>query len=182
MILPITIYPDKILKTKGEIVKQDHPNLKELVDNMFETMYAASGIGLAAQQISLPLQLFVVDITHYSKGDGRLKDFKKVFINTEILETSEEIRDVEEGCLSFPALRVNVKRPERIRIKYYDENFNEYDEWFDELAARCILHEYDHTHGIVFTDRIDGLRRTLIKSKLDKIVKRKFLTNYKTKK
>jgi peptide deformylase len=182
MILPIYVYPESVLKQKGELVKSDYPDLKKLTDDMFETMYAAHGIGLAAQQIGLALQLFVIDISHYKEGDEELKDFKKVFINTEILETSDGIRDVEEGCLSFPGLHINIKRPEKIRIKYFDENFIEHDEWFDSLAARCILHEYDHTQGIVFTDKIDGLRRTLIKSKLDKIVKRKFLTNYKIKK
>jgi peptide deformylase len=181
MILPIRLYPDSLLKQKGELVNSDYPELKKLTEDMFETMYAANGIGLAAQQIGLTLQLFVVDISHYSEDDEKLKDFKKVFINTEILETSEDTKDVEEGCLSFPGLHVNVKRPERIRIKYFDENFIEHDEWFDSIAARCILHEYDHTQGIVFTDRIDGLRRALIKSKLDKIVKRNFLTNYKVK-
>lgn len=182
MILPIYIYNDKVLTQPGELVDKDRPGLKELIENMFETMYAAGGIGLAAHQIGLPIKLFVVDITNYSEGDESLKEFKKVFINSEILEEEGEEYEIIEGCLSFPALRIDIKRKPKIKLKYLDENFVEHEEWFDGLAARCIQHEHDHTNGVLFIQKTNPLRRRLLQSKLQQIVKRKFSTNYKYKK
>lgn len=181
MILPIYIYDDKILSKSGETLTQDYPNLKELIDNMFETMYQASGIGLAAQQIGLPLKLFIVDIGHYNKGDEALKDFKKVFINSEVIEVDGEDHAMTEGCLSFPGLNVEVTRKTKVRIKYLDENFIEHDEWFDGLAARCIQHEHDHVEGKTFILRTTPFHRTLLEGKLKGIKKRNFQTNYKCK-
>lgn len=181
MILDIYIYNEPILSKSGEIVTHDYPNLKELIDNMFETMYQASGIGLAAQQIGKPLRLFVIDIGHYNKGDESLKDFKKVFINSEVLEVDGEDHTMTEGCLSFPGLEVEVTRKTKVRLKYLDENFVEHDEWFDGLAARCIQHEHDHTQGNTFLLRTTAFNRKMLSGKLNDIKKRNFSTNYKYK-
>jgi peptide deformylase len=181
MILPVYIYGNKVLSEVGKDVLKEQPNLNTLIEDMFETMYAAGGIGLAAQQIGLALRLFVVDLTNYAEGDEKLRDFKKVFINAEIIEEDGEEESIEEGCLSIPGIREAVKRKSKIKLKYVDENFVEHEEWFDGLAARCIQHEHDHTEGILFLRRIAGLRRTLLKSKLQQIAKGNFSTNYKYK-
>lgn len=181
MKLPVYIYGNKILEKSGELVTKDYPELSVLIENMFETMYAASGIGLAAHQIGLPLRLFVIDITNYKEGDTNLKEFKKVFINSEIIEEGEEITSVEEGCLSVPGIHFNVKRPSKIKLKYFDGNFVEHEEWFDGLAARCIQHEHDHTQGILFTKKTSALSRQLSSSKLKNIEKGNFSANYKYK-
>lgn len=181
MILPIYIYNDKILSQAGNGIDKNYPNLTQLVQDMFETMYAANGIGLAAQQVGLLIRLFVVDITHYKEGDEALNEFKKVFINSEIIEEDGEEYSIEEGCLSVPALRLDIKRKPKVRLKYLDENFIEHVEWFEGLAARCIQHEHDHTNGILFLQRAIPLHRKMIKGKLQDIVKRKFSTNYKYK-
>lgn len=181
MILPIHIYGHPILNKSGITLVKDYPNLSELIQNMFETMYQASGIGLAAQQIGLPIKLFVVDITHYAQGDEALKDFKKVFINSQIIETGDEDHTVNEGCLSFPGLEVSVTRKRKVRIKYLDENFIEYDEWYDGLAARCIQHEHDHVEGCTFLLRTTPVERALLQRQLKDIKKGNFITNYKYK-
>jgi peptide deformylase len=181
VIIPICIYNEKVLTQPGESIEKDYPNLPSLIDDMFETMYAAHGIGLAAQQIGLAIRLFVIDISHYGEGEEKLKDFKKVFINSEIIEEDGEEYSFEEGCLSFPGIHINVKRKERVKLKYLDENFIEHEEWFDGLAARCIQHEHDHTNGVLFIKHADPLRRALLGGKLKQIVKRNFSTNYKYK-
>ena len=181
MILPIYIYNDNVLTQTGKTVEKNYLNLPQLIQDMFETMYAASGIGLSGQQVGLPIKLFVIDITHYKEGDEALKEFKKVFINSEILEEDGKEHSLEEGCLSIPALRLNIKRKPRVKLKYLDENFIEHKEWFEGLAARCIQHEHDHTNGILFLQRAIPLHRKMIKGKLQDIVKRKFQTNYKYK-
>lgn len=181
MILPIYIYGNKILEQPGQVVDKEYPNLNELIENMFETMTAASGIGLAAHQIGLPLRLFIVDIRHYAQGDAALTDFKKVFINSEVIETEGEPSLFEEGCLSIPGIHVKIPRPPKIKLKYQDENFVEHEEWFDGLPARCILHEHDHTEGIMFTKKLSPIRMRLLASKLKTIAKEKFVTNYRYK-
>jgi peptide deformylase len=181
MKLPIYIYNDKVLSQPGKAVEKDHPNLSQIIEDMFETMYGASGIGLAAHQVGIPLKLFVVDITHYGEGDESLKEFKKVFINSEILEEEGEEVDIQEGCLSFPGLKIDIKRKPKIKVKYLDEKFVEHEEWFEGLASRCIQHEHDHTNGVLFLKRTSALRRRLLESKLREIVKRNFSTNYKYK-
>lgn len=181
MKLPIYIYNDKVLTQVGEAVDKDYPNLNQLISDMFDTMYGASGIGLTAHQIGIPLRLFVVDLTHYKEGDESLNDFKKVFINSEIIEEEGEEIEIKEGCLSIPGLHLEIKRRPKIKLKYLDENFVEHEEWFEDLAARCIQHEHDHTNGILFLKRVPALRRGLIQNKLQKIVKRNFSTNYKYK-
>jgi len=181
MILPIHIYGTKVLTKPGIDINKDYPDLSKLIEDMFETMYASGGIGLAAHQIGIPIKLFVIDITNYKEGDEKLKDFKKVFINSEIIEFSGEEHSIGEGCLSFPGIHFDIKRKPVIKLKYLDENFIEHEEIFDGLASRCIQHEHDHTQGIVFTHRASPLNRSLMKSKLEKITKGNFLTNYKYK-
>lgn len=181
MKLPIRIYNDKVLTQPGQVVEKDQPNLSQLIEDMFETMYAAGGIGLAAHQIGLPIRLFVIDISHYAEGDEKLKEFKKTFINSEITEEEGDEEEKEEGCLSVPGLHLGIKRKPKIKLKYLDENFVEHEEWFDGLAARCIQHEHDHTNGILFLSKTSPFRRRMIDSKLQEIVKRNFSTNYKYK-
>ncbi len=178
MKLPVYIYGNKELTQPGEIVEKNYPNLSQLINDMFETMYAANGIGLAAHQIGLPIKLFVVDI---GPQEGEIEQFKKVFINSEIVDVSEDEIALEEGCLSFPGMRVEIKRKSKVKLKYFDENFLEHEEWFEGIASRCIQHEHDHTEGIVFIKKILPLRRRLIQSKLQAIVKGNFSTNYKYK-
>jgi peptide deformylase len=181
MKLPVYIYNDKVLSQVGETVDKDYPNLNQLISDMFETMIGASGIGLTAHQIGIPLRLFVIDITCYKEGDESLEGFKKVFINSEIIEEEGEEVEIKEGCLSLPGLHLEIKRKSKVKLKYLDENFVEHEEWFEGLAARCIQHEHDHTNGVLFVKRVPELRRRLIQSKLQKIVKRNFSTNYKYK-
>jgi peptide deformylase len=182
MILPIISYGDPILKKKTQEIGKSYPNLKELIDNMFETMYAAPGVGLAAPQIGLSVRLFIIDATGYSDEDNaELNGFKRIFINAHITEEEGEEWLFNEGCLSFPTLREDVMRKPKIHIKYVDENFEEKDEWFDGIAARIIQHEYDHTDGIVFIDRLSNLRKQLIKGKLNDIMTGNVEVAYKIK-
>ena len=181
MKLPIYIYNDKVLNQVGDTVDRDYPNLNQLISDMFDTMYGASGIGLSAHQIGIPLRLFIIDLTHYKNGDESLKDFKKVFINSEIIEEEDEEVKIKEGCLSLPDLQLEIKRKSKLKLKYLDDNFVEHEEWFEGLAARCIQHEHDHTNGILFLKRVPALRIRLLQNKLKKIVKRNFSTNYKYK-
>lgn len=181
MILPIYIYGESVLNTPGKNIDANYPDLHQLIENMFETMTQAKGIGLAAQQIGLAINLFVIDITPHKEGDESLKSFKKVFINSEILEFGEEERKMDEGCLSIPGLYLPVTRAEKIKLKYYDENFVEHIEWFDELASRCIQHEYDHTQGKLFLTKASPFARKMSEGKLRDIAKRNFLANYKYK-
>lgn len=181
MILPIYIYNDKILTQPGSEIDKDYPNISILINNMFDTMYGAGGIGLAAHQVGIPIKLFVIDISHYEKGDETLKDFKKVFINSEIIEEEGDDVEIEEGCLSVPGIHIEIKRKPKIKLKYLDEKFDMHEHWFEGLAARCIQHEHDHTNGILFLKKTSPLRRRLIEGKLKQIVKRNFSTNYKYK-
>jgi len=181
VILPIYIYGEKVLSTPGVDIDSDYPDLKQLIENMFETMSNASGIGLAAQQVGLAINLFVIDLTSYKEGDELLKNFRKVFINSEILEFSDEERKVDEGCLSIPGVYLPITRPEKIKLKYYDENFVEHTEWFDDIAARCIQHEYDHTRGELFLRKASPFARKMSEGKLKDIAKGNFLASYKYK-
>lgn len=181
MIYPIYVYGSPVLRDETEEVSVNDPQLKQLVADMFETMYAANGVGLAAPQIGKSLRLFVIDATPYAEDDPSLEDFKRAFINADIYERSEETVNMEEGCLSFPKLYENVNRPETIRIRYTDEDGAEHDETYSGMAARIIQHEYDHVDGIVFVDHLSPLRKTLLKSKLNNFSKGKFSASYKTK-
>lgn len=179
MILPIYIFGQTVLTIPGEEIKPNTLPLDKIIPDMFESMYAAGGIGLAAHQVGFPIKLFIVDVSHYTSGDESLKDFKKIFINSEIIEEGDEEKESNEGCLSFPGLHLDIKRKTKIKLRYLDENFVQHEEWFDGLAARCILHEHDHTQGLLFIKKIHPLRRRLIESKLKDIIKGNFSTNYK---
>lgn len=186
MILPIVAYGDPVLKKKAKEIEKDYPNLSELIENMFETMYNAHGVGLAAPQIGLSIRLFLVDAEPFSEDEElseeevkELKDFKKVFINATILEETGEEWAFTEGCLSIPDIREDVFRKERIKINYFDENFVEHTETYEGLAARVIQHEYDHIEGILFTDKLSSLKKRLIKGKLINISKGKINSEYR---
>jgi peptide deformylase len=181
MILPIYLHGQPVLRKEAEEVPTDYPELKQLIDDMFETMYAADGVGLAAPQIGRSLRLFVIDATPWAEDDPAMADMKKVFVNAEIYERSEKTVGMEEGCLSFPKIHEMVERPETIRIRYRDENGVARDEEFTGKAARVIQHEYDHIEGKVFVDRISPLRRTLIRSKLNAFERGRYSASYKCK-
>ncbi len=167
MILPIVAYGDTVLTTKAKNIPANYAGLKELVANMFETMYNANGVGLAAPQVGLSLRLFVIDAEQYD--EEKFKGQKKAFINPEILERSGEPWAFNEGCLSIPDVRGDVLRPAKIRMRYFDEQGKEHTEEFEDMPARIIQHEYDHIEGILFTDHLNPLKRRLVQKKLDQI-------------
>lgn len=171
MILPIYLYGHPILRKIAKDIPADYPNLKELIDNMLETMYNADGVGLAAPQIGLDIRLFIIDLEPLAEDDPRYAGFKKVFINPKIIEYTGEIVKMEEGCLSIPGINEAVEREEKIRIQYVDENFVSHDEEYGDFFARCIQHEYDHIEGKLFVDKLSGIRKQLIKSKLTNLMK-----------
>lgn len=177
MIYPIVVYGDPVLKKRAEDIEKGSIDVKQLSDDMFETMYNASGVGLAGPQIGKGFRIFVLD--GEPMDDENLKGFKKVFINPEILEEEGEEWAFEEGCLSIPGIRAEVYRPEKLRIHYYDENWNEFEEEYEGMAARIIQHEYDHIEGVLFTDHLTGLKRRLLKSKLTNISKGNVKADYR---
>ena len=166
MILPIYAYGYSVLKQVAKDIDKDYPELDKLVENMWETMYNAHGIGLAAPQVGLSIRLFLVDTVQSMEEDEKDKGIKKVFINAEILEEGGDDFSYEEGCLSIPGIRADVYRPEQVRIKYLDENFVEHTEVYDGINARVIQHEYDHIDGILFTDLVGPLKKRRLKKKL----------------
>ncbi|WP_299368612.1 peptide deformylase [Winogradskyella sp.] len=186
MILPIVAYGDAVLKKKAKEIDKDYPNLSELIANMYETMYGAFGVGLAAPQIGLPIRLFLVDTEPFSGDEDlpdeekeQLKSFKKTFINAKILEEDGDEWAFNEGCLSIPDVREDVFRQPKIKIQYQDENFETHTEEYDGLIARVIQHEYDHIEGILFTDKLSSFKKRLIKGKLTNISKGKIKIDYK---
>lgn len=181
MIYPIVIYGSQILRNESEDITPDYPELKKLIDDMWTTLAEAEGVGLAAPQIGKNIRLFIVDCTPWGEDDPTLADYRKVFINPEIYDESDETSLFEEGCLSLPGLHENVRRPVTIRMRYLDENFEEHDEEFTGKPARVIQHEYDHIEGMVFTDHLSPLRRNLIKNKLQKMARGSYRAAYKTK-
>ena len=183
MILPITIIGNPVLRKKAEPVSKDYPNLKELIDNMFETMRKSEGVGLAAPQVGLPLRLFVVDASPMTddEKDTFTKNFIHACINPEIVEYFGNNVGYNEGCLSVPGLHEDVTRPDGVKVKYYDEDFNLHEETLTGPTARVFQHEYDHLEGVIFTDKVGLLRRKLIKNKLANISKGKFDHTYKVK-
>ena len=187
MKLPIVAYGDPVLRKTAEEIDQDYPNLKDLINNMFETMYGAHGVGLAAPQIGLPIRLFVVDGSPFAEddedgpGDQSLKNFKKVFINPIIVEESGDKWSFSEGCLSIPDIQEEVMRHSNVVINYLDENFEEHEIELSGLAARIVQHEYDHIEGKLFTDKLPVLKKTMLKSKLDAISKGLVRVAYKMK-
>ena len=182
MILPIVAYGDPVLTTEAEDITKDYPELQKLIADMFETMYNASGVGLAAPQIGKSIRLFIVDTAQLMNGEAededtketnetKIQGIKKVFINAVLLEESGTPWSYTEGCLSIPNIREDVVREEWIRIEYYDENFVLHEEEYGGINARVILHEYDHTDGILFTDLLSPIRKRLLKRKLNRISK-----------
>ncbi|ALM21567.1 peptide deformylase [Nonlabens tegetincola] len=186
MIYPVVAYGDPVLRKVAKDIPQDYPKLKEIIENMWETMYGASGVGLAAPQVGMPLRLFVIDATPFADDEelteeerNQLTGFKKVFINAQIEEENGDEWAFNEGCLSIPNVREDVFRPEEVTISYLDENFNKHTETYTGLAARVIQHEYDHIEGILFTDKLSSLKKRLIKGKLANISKGKVRVDYR---
>ena len=180
MIYPIVVYGHPVLKKIASEIEEDYPGLQNLIADLFDTMYHSEGLGLAAPQIGKSIRLFVIDGAPVAEDEPELANFKKAFINAHIVEKNGDLVPMNEGCLSIPNLREEVKRESHIRIKYFDENWEYHDEVFDGYKARIIQHEYDHLDGILFVDRINPLRKRLLKGKLTDITKGKFEADYKT--
>lgn len=186
MILPIIAYGDPVLRKKATDITKDYPKLKDLIENMWSTMYNANGVGLAAPQVGLPIRLFLVDTTPFADDEGMsneeqeaLNGFKKTFINAKIVEETGEEWPFNEGCLSIPDIREDVKRKDTITISYLDEKFKSHTETFDGLLARVIQHEYDHIEGILFTDKLSSLKKRLLKGRLKNISQGKIAVDYR---
>ena len=180
MIYPIVIYGHTILRKVALEITNDYPALNQMIEDLFETMYHSEGMGLAAPQIGKSIRIFVIDGNPVAEDEPSLADFKKVFINANISERCGDLQPMNEGCLSIPGLREEVMRESHIRISYYDENWQYHNEVFDGYKARIIQHEYDHLEGILFTDKVNPLRKRLLKGKLTAISKGKFEADYKT--
>jgi peptide deformylase len=178
---PVTVYGDALLRKKAQKIDKDYEELNEVIENMWETMYSSDGVGLAAPQIGKSIRLFIVDASSGADEEPELADFKKVFINPEIIETFGEKWLMNEGCLSLPEIREDVSRPDGVRIRYFDENFTEHEEEFTGYAGRIIQHEYDHLEGILFIDYLSPLKKRLLKSKLSNIAHGKVQPHYRIK-
>lgn len=182
MKLPIVAYGDPVLKRIAQDIEpSEFPELKQLIADMYETMYAARGVGLAAPQIGQSIRLFVIDATPFEDDEPDLKGFKKVLINAHIIEETGEKWPFNEGCLSIPDIREDIYRNSNIRISYFDENWQHHEEAFKGMAARIIQHEYDHTDGKLFTDHLSPLRKRMIQKKLIDISKGIVKAEYKMK-
>ncbi len=188
MILPIVAYGNPVLKKKAKDITKDYPKLDELIENMWETMYGAHGVGLAAPQVGLPIRLFVIDPSPFADDEElteeerkQLTGLKKLFINPVITEETGDEWAFSEGCLSIPDVREDVFRQPDITIEYLDENFKAHTETYTGIAARVIQHEYDHIEGILFTDKLSSLKKRLIKGKLNNISKGKVDVDYRMK-
>jgi peptide deformylase len=181
MILPIVAYGTNVLKKKAEVISSDYPGLQQLIDDMYETMYEASGVGLAAPQIGKSIRLFVIDGSSFSDDDPSMEDFRKTFINPTIIEEQGEKWSFNEGCLSIPDVREDVFRKQEIKIKYQNQQFEWVEEQYDGLKARIIQHEYDHIEGVLFTDYLSPLKRRMLKRKLSDISKGNIRASYRMK-
>ncbi|PSG88644.1 peptide deformylase [Aurantibacter aestuarii] len=188
MILPVVAYGDPVLKKKAVEITPEYPNLKALIENMYDTMYGAYGVGLAAPQIGLSIRLFLVDASPFADDEilgeeeqNFLKNFKHTFINPVILEESGDEWAFNEGCLSIPEVREDVFRKPNIKVQYQDEDFNTKTMELSGLAARVFQHEYDHIEGVLFTDKLSSLKKRLIKGKLANISKGKVDVDYRMK-
>lgn len=182
MILPIYIYGQPVLRKLAEDITPDYPELKQLISDMWETLFQSEGIGLAAPQIGRDIRLVVIDLDPLAEDMPEYKDFRKVYINAHIVEYDETSTTTsEEGCLSLPAIHEKVTRPARIRVQWMDENFEAHDEWIEGYLARVMQHEFDHLDGKMFIDRVSPLRRQLIKSKLKSLTLGRYRCGYKTK-
>ncbi len=181
MILPIYIYGQPVLRKVAEDITPDYPNLKELIQNMHETMDRADGVGLAGPQVGLPIRVVTINLDVLSDEYPEFKDFRHTYINAHILETEGEEVSMEEGCLSLPGIHESVKRADRIHVQYCDENFEPHDEWVEGYLARVMQHEFDHLEGHMFIDHISPLRRQMSKGKLNAMLKGKARCSYKVK-
>lgn len=182
MILPIYTYGQPVLRKVAQDITKDYPELKQLIQNMWDTLASSEGIGLAAPQVGLDIRLVVIDLDVLKEDYPEYENFKKVYINAHILEYDDtEKSSSEEGCLSLPAIHEKVVRPTRIHVSYLDEDFNECDEWVEGYLARVMQHEFDHLDGKMFIDRITPLRKQLIKSKLRSLLQGRFRCGYKVK-
>ena len=186
MILPIVSYGSSVLKKTAKEITSDYPNLSELIANMWETMYAANGVGLAAPQIGLSIRVFLIDASPFvDKENMSVKEietintFKKVFINPKIISEEGKLWDFNEGCLSIPEVREDISRKEEILINFFDENFELQKLKLNGLAARVVQHEYDHIEGVLFTDHLSSLKKRLIKNRLSLISKGDITVDYK---
>jgi len=167
MILPIYIYGQRVLKQVATTIDQSYDGLDELINNIWETMYNAKGIGLAAPQIGRSIRLFVVDTTQIEGDEKDFKGVKSVFINAERIGETGDKWEYEEGCLSIPDIRGDVERPEILHLRYLDETFTVQEKIFEGINARVIQHEYDHIEGVLFTEHLKPIKRRRIKRKLD---------------
>lgn len=181
MILPVYAYGQPVLKRVGEEIDENYEGLEQLIDDMWETMYNASGVGLAAPQIGKSIRLFLVDTVQVMEEGKEDEGIKKAFLNAEILEEEGDFWDYEEGCLSIPHLRGDVARQAKVKIKYQDENFVEHIEEYDGTNARVIQHEYDHIEGILFTEKLKPLKKRMMLRKLDAIKKGNVSADYRLK-
>ncbi len=177
MVYPIVMYGDPVLKKKTKPIKPGSIDVKSLAEDMFETMYAANGVGLAAPQIGQSVRLFIIDTSQMD--DEEVGDFKQVFINPEIISENGEEWIFEEGCLSIPNIREDVERKDTVKIRYMDEQWEEHEEVFSGIVARILQHEYDHINGILFTDHLIPLKKRLLKGKLSNISKGKVDISYR---
>lgn len=182
MILPIYTYGQSVLRKEAKDITPDYPDLKQLIDNMFETMYKSEGVGLAAPQIGLNIRVVVITLDVLKEDFPEYAGFNKAYINPHILEYDEsETQSMEEGCLSLPGIHEPVRRPTRIRVRYQDVDFTTHEEWVDGYLARVMQHEFDHLDGKLFTDRLTPLRKQMVRSKLTALLKGKVRATYKTK-
>ncbi len=182
MILPIYTYGQPVLRKEAEDITPDYPELKQLIADMFETMYRSEGVGLAAPQIGKAIRLAVITLDPLSEDFPEYKDFNRAYINPHIVEVdNSKTESMDEGCLSLPGIHEPVRRPTRIRVQYLDEDFNAHDEWVDGYLARVMQHEFDHLDGKVFTDHLSPLRKQMVKSKLSALLKGKVSCSYKVK-
>jgi peptide deformylase len=179
MILPIVAYGHPTLRRVADDIQPGYPGLEELIDNMFETMYHSEGVGLAAPQVNQPIRLFIIDAEPFTDAYPELQGFKKIFINPHIIEESGDDFTFNEGCLSIPDIREDVTRKSRIRLQYQDTEFNSFDEYFEGISARIIQHEYDHLEATLFVDRINPLRKMLLRRKLNDISMGNIEVSYK---
>lgn len=179
MELPIYVYGTDVLREETKEIDKDYPGLEKLISDMYETMYASDGVGLAAPQVGKAIRLFVVDADPLGEDYESSKGFKRVFINPVITNSSEATCTMQEGCLSLPGLSENVERPKEVTVKYLDENFEPHEETFSDFNARVVQHEYDHLEQTLFTDRIKPMRKTMIRKKLQKMSRGDVKAHYK---
>ena len=181
MILPVFAFGQPVLKKRATDINKDYEGLESLINNMWETMYAAHGVGIAAPQIGVSVRLFIIDSIQIMEEEKKAEGIKKVFINAQIIEETGELWSYEEGCLSIPNIRGEVERQQKVRIQYLDENFEKHDEIYEGINARVIQHEYDHIEGVLFVEKLKPLKKKLIQRKLNDIKTGKAKADYKIK-